>query len=169
MKIMIRIFWSLAAIGMLAAPVVAGDLPVEKINVSKLDQSVSGYNDRSGAGSSTEDRQMELQKEKFMQFAEGKIREMNRNHILSRSRMQINRGPDGLYRALFHEIDDTTLTCQVSRSQSRSIPYVAVLSYQERVYSASCATPDDCRKGQFLPVEVIPNRHIFVYNNGSWQ
>lgn len=169
MNIMTRIILTLAALGMLAMPAVAGDLPAEKINVSKLDPSVSGYSDGGAAGSSTEDRQLELQQAKFMQFAEGKIREMNRNHILSRSRMQINRGKDGLYRALFHEIDDTSLACQVSRSQSKSIPFVAVLSYQERVYSTSCASPDDCRKGQFLPVEVIPNRHIFVYNNGSWQ
>jgi hypothetical protein len=105
-----------------------------------------------------------------MKFAAAKIREMNRNHILSRERMQIKKSPDGSCRAFFHEIDDTSLDCEVSRSKSSSsVPYVAVLSYKEQVYAASCATPDACRQSQFQPVEEIPNRHIFVYNNGSWQ
>jgi hypothetical protein len=83
--------------------------------------------------------------------------------------MRIDKGQDGLYRAFFHEIDDKSMTCQISRSQSRSAPYVAVLSYREQVFSASCTTPEACRLGQFKPVEEIPNRHIFVYSNGSWQ
>jgi hypothetical protein len=150
-------------------PVAAAEPLTGKINVSKLDQSGAAAGFGAGADLAAEDRQLAMQQADFLKFAAVKIREMNRNHILSRSRMQIERRPDGLYRALFHEIDDQSMTCQVSRSQARSAPYVAVLSYQERVYNASCATPDECRNGPFLPVEVIPNRHIFVYKNGSWQ
>jgi len=94
---------------------------------------------------------------------------MNRNHRLSRARMQINKTPDGSYRAVYHQIDDASMACEVSRSQSKSIPFVAVLSYKEQVYAASCPTPEACRQEQFAAVGVIPNRHIFSYSNGSWK
>jgi len=172
MKIMIRIVLTLGALLMLAAPAVADETLPGKISVSKLDTAgaAAGFNDRTAAVLTEEDRQLAIQKANFMKFAAAKIREMNRNHILSRERMQIKKSPDGSCRAFFHEIDDTSLDCEVSRSKSSSsVPYVAVLSYKEQVYAASCATPDACRQSQFQPVEEIPNRHIFVYNNGSWQ
>jgi hypothetical protein len=172
MKIMMRIALTLAALLMLAAPAVAAETLSGKINVSKLDPAEAslGYDDRTAAVPAGEDRQLAMQQASFMKFAAAKIKEMNRNHIMSRARMQISKGPDGSCRALFHEIDDASLTYEVSRSQSSaSIPYVAVLSYKEQVYAASCATPEACRQEQFSPVEEIPNRHIFVYNNGSWQ
>jgi hypothetical protein len=169
MKIMIRIGLLLTLLVLLTTPAVAGESLPGKINVSKLDQAEAA----AGFGASTvlaaEDRQLAMQKADFLKFAAIKIREMNSNHILSRARMQIDKRPDGLYRAFFHEIDDQSMTCQVSRSQSRSAPYVAVLSYKEQVFAASCTTPETCRQGQFNSVEEIPNRHIFVYNNGSWQ
>ena len=115
------------------------------------------------------DRQLEAQRSGFIEFARSRVNEINKNHILSRDRMQIKKGSDGLYRALFHEVDDQSLSIQLSRSTSRGIPYVAVLSYKELVYTATCATPEACRQGPFQPTEVIPNRHIFVYNGGSWQ
>jgi hypothetical protein len=83
--------------------------------------------------------------------------------------MRIDKNPDGSYRAVYHEIDDGSMSCEVSRSQSKSIPYVAVLAYKEQVYSASCPNPDACRSGNFTAAGVIPNRHIFSYRNGSWQ
>jgi hypothetical protein len=159
----------LVALALIATPLLAGEQSVEKINVTKLDQAgvVAGF----GAANLLigEERQLALQQDAFMKFATGKIREMNNSHILSRARMRIEKGTDGLYRAFFHEIDDQSMTCQVSRSQSRSAPYVAVLSYREQVFAASCATPEACRQSQFTPVDEIPNRHIFVFNNGSWQ
>jgi hypothetical protein len=45
---------------------------------------------------------------------------------------------------------------------------VAVLSYREQIYAASCTTPEECARQQFLPVDFIPNRHIFTYSKGSW-
>ena len=169
---MIRIVSTVAALLLLSLPVGAVESLPGKISVSKLDQtwSATGSGDRGGPAPVGEDRQLAVQRANFQTFARVKIQEMNSNHILSRARMRIDKGRDGLYRAFFHEIDDTSLTYQVSRSQSNAaIPFVAVLSYQERIYATSCATPEDCRRGQFVPVEVIPNRHIFVYNNGSWQ
>src|SRR5512137_363250 len=145
MKTMLHIVLTLAALLMLAAPAVAVETLPGKINVSRLDPAAAptGYDDRTSAVLTGEDRQLAMQKASFMKFAASKIQEMNRNHILSRSRMQIDKCPDGLYRAFFHEIDDNSLSCEVSRSQSSaSIPYVAVLSYKEQVYAASCATPE---------------------------
>jgi hypothetical protein len=116
-----------------------------------------------------EERQLESRKADFLKFAEVKLQEMNRNHILSRERMRIEKRSDGGYRASYHQLDDTSMSCQVSRSPTKAAQYVAVLSYKERVYSAACGTPAECRQGNFTPVEVIPNRHIFVYTNGVWQ
>lgn len=115
------------------------------------------------------DRQLEAQRSGFIAFARGRVDEINKNHIHSKARMQIKRGKDGLYRALFHEVDDQSLSVQLSRSSARGTPYVAVLSYRELVYTATGATPEACRQGPFQPTEVIPNRHIFVYKSGSWQ
>lgn len=137
---------------------------VEIIKVSKLETSVA-----LPAVMTAEDRQLELRKADFLKFAEVKLRDMNRNHILSRERMRIQKRSDGSYQASFHQLDDSSMACEVRRSPTKAAPYVAVLSYQERVYAASCGTPAECQQGNFVPVEMIPNRHIFVYKNGAWQ
>lgn len=105
----------------------------------------------------------------FERFARGKVAEMNRNHQLAPARMRIERNGDGSYRALYHQIDENSLASEVSPSSSRTYPYVAVLSYRENVYAATCARPTECRRGPFTQVAVIPNRHIFTYGRGLWQ
>lgn len=118
------------------------------------------------AGSS--DEQLNRRAADFTAFAKMKIQEMNRNLLASREHMQIRRQADGSYRATYHQIDDTSLSCEVSRSRLRTVPYVAVLSYREQIYAASCATSEECVRQQFMPVDFIPNRHIFTYSNGAW-
>ncbi len=105
----------------------------------------------------------------FAGFARAKLQEMNENHLLSRSRMQVTRAANGLYRGLFHELDGSSLSYRVQPSTSDAAQYVAVMSYQEQVYAASCATPEACLQGPFETIAVIPNRHIFIYRDGSWQ
>lgn len=105
----------------------------------------------------------------FSHFARAKVRTLNRNHRLSKSRMQIVKQPDGSYLARYHAIDSASLVCNVRRSKSKSIPYVGVLRYKEKVMEAVGASPADCRSSQFIPVAIIPNRHIFSYKKGSWQ
>ncbi len=105
----------------------------------------------------------------FSKFAKTKVTALNRNHRLSRSRMQIIKQPDGSFLARFHTIDDTSMVCKVRRSKSKTIPFVGVLSFKERVFEAIAASPDDFRKAEFIPVAVIPNRHIFSYKKGRWQ
>ena len=114
------------------------------------------------------DEQLALQKTDFEKFARAKVGQMNRNHALSRERMKISRESDGTYRAIFHEIDTSSLGYEVNRSSSKSIPYVAVLTYREQIYAATGMTADACRKGPFSPVGFIPNRHIFSYSKGTW-
>lgn len=115
-----------------------------------------------------DDPQLALRQADFETFARARLRQMNDHHVLSRARMQITRSGDGLYRALFHQLDDASMACEVRRSSSRTVQFVAVLSYQERVYAADCASPEECRQGSFVAVKAIPNRHIFVYRDGSW-
>ena len=143
-------------------PVAATVPVVEALKVSMLEPTAT-------AVLSPEERQLELRRADFQKFAEGKLRDMNRNHILSRERMRIEKRADGSYKASYHQIDDASMSYQVSRSPTRAAQYVAVLSYKERVYSAACGNPAECRQGEFAPVEVIPNRHIFVFTNGGWQ
>jgi hypothetical protein len=116
-----------------------------------------------------QDDQLDKRKSDFFRFAQAKIREMNRNHVLSRERMQVSKQPDGSYQAKFHQIDDTSMAVEISRSSSKTIPYVAVLTYREEIYAAACPTPAQCRQQQFSPVGYIPNRHIFSYSNGAWK
>lgn len=105
----------------------------------------------------------------FERFARDKVAEMNRNHQMAPARMRIERSADGSYRALYHQIDEETLSSEVSRSSSRTYPFVAVLSYAEKVYAATGPSPEACRRGPFTQVAVIPNRHIFTYGRGLWQ
>ncbi len=105
----------------------------------------------------------------FSNFAKSKVTALNRNHRLSRSRMQIVKQPDGSYRARFHTIDNDSLVCKVRRSKSKSVPFVGVLSFKEKIFEAIAISPEACRKAEFIPVAVIPNRHIFSYKKGRWQ
>ncbi len=105
----------------------------------------------------------------FSRFAKTKISALNRNHRLSKSRMQIVKQPDGTYRAKYHSIDDTSLVCKVRRSKSKSVPFVGVLSFKEKIFEATADSPDAFRQAEFIPVAVIPNRHIFSLKKGSWQ
>jgi hypothetical protein len=105
----------------------------------------------------------------FEIFAREKIQQLNRNHRYARSRMEITKQSDGTYRARYHQIDDTSLGVKVRRSQSKSIPFVGVLSYQEQVFESFASSPDQLKKSSFKVVEVIPNRHIFSYQKGIWK
>lgn len=104
----------------------------------------------------------------FRKFTEEKVMQLNRSHRFSRSRMEITRQPDGSYRARYHHIDDTNLGVKVSRSQSRSIPFVGVLSYSEQVFEAFAKSPEAFSSEIFSIVQIIPNRHIFSYKKGVW-
>ena len=115
------------------------------------------------------DKELASKHAEFSTFAQKKIMELNRNHRLSRSRMQITKQADGSWRAIYHQIDDKTLTAKVRRSQSKTIPYVAVLSYQEQVFEAHSNAPDQFSDEQFAMVQIIPNRHIFSYKKGTWK
>lgn len=114
------------------------------------------------------DKDLALKFTDFERFAKSKVKQLNLNHRFSRSRMEILKQPDGSYRARYHQIDDSTLSVKVRRSQSDSIPYVGVLSYREHVFESSASTPEQLNKSLFAVVEVIPNRHIFCYKKGAW-
>ncbi|MGK2906873.1 MAG: hypothetical protein ACSLFH_11075, partial [Desulfuromonadales bacterium] len=88
----------------------------------------------------------------FENFAKTKVQQLNRNHRFSRSRMQITKQPDGTYRALYHQIDDSTLSVKVRRSQSKSIPFVGVISYTEQVFESSAGAPEQFDKNSFALV-----------------
>jgi hypothetical protein len=104
----------------------------------------------------------------FELFAKAKVQQLNRNHRYSRTRMEVTKLSNGLYRGRYHEIDNSTLSVKVRRSQSSSIPYVGILSYREQVFESSASTPEELDRGSFAIVEVIPNRHIFSYQKGTW-
>ncbi len=104
----------------------------------------------------------------FKKFAKTKVQHLNRNHQFSRSRMQIKKKQNGLYCARFHKIDDSSLKFRVRRSKSKTIPYVGILSYQEKVFEALGSSPAECKRGDFAAVAVTPNKHIFSFKKGAW-
>lgn len=104
----------------------------------------------------------------FESFAKQKVVQLNSNHRLSRSRMEVVKQADGTYRARYHEIDTASLGFKVRRSQSRTVPFVGVLSYSEQVFESTAASPGLFDKSRFDVVQVIPNRHIFSFQKGHW-
>ncbi|WP_147820070.1 hypothetical protein [Salidesulfovibrio onnuriiensis] len=115
------------------------------------------------------DEELAARHKEFRSFARLKIGALNRNHRFSRSRMLIEQQADGSWKARYHQIEQATMTCQVRRSKSKSVPYVGVLSYKESIYESTGASPAECKKGTFEAVRVIPNKHIFCYKKGGWK
>lgn len=105
----------------------------------------------------------------FTKFARVRARSLERNHRMARSRMQIIKKADGSYVARYHAIDMDSIVTKVSRSQSKTIPFVGVMRFCELVMEATAESPAACRAAKFTPVTVIPNRQIFSYRKGSWQ
>jgi hypothetical protein len=114
------------------------------------------------------DKELSRRGADFEKFVKLKVGELNRNLRYSRDRMEVQRLADGSYRARFHEIDPTSLRLKVKRSQSRSIPYVGVLSYREQVFETLATAPNQFKRARFDVVQIIPNRHIFSYRKGHW-
>ena len=105
----------------------------------------------------------------FEVFAKTKVKQLNRNHIFSPSRMEITKQADGTYLARYHQIDDSSMSVKVRRSQSGVIPYVGILSYREQVFESTARSPEQFDESLFTVVQVIPNRHIFSYQKGAWK
>lgn len=145
---------------LLTLPALAGDVSDQvsyaKVNAPKVQENV--FKDKDLASKNAD----------FQGFAKVKVQQLNRNHKFSRSRMEITKQPDGTYRARYHQIDDSSLGATVRRSQSKSIPYVGILSYKEQVFESTANSPDQFKQSSFAVVEVIPNRHIFSYQKGGW-
>ncbi|WP_316897392.1 hypothetical protein [Pseudodesulfovibrio indicus] len=105
----------------------------------------------------------------FEKFAKTRAQALNRNHRLSRQRMLITKQPDGSYLARYHAIDIDSISTKVSRSKSKTIPFVGVMRFQEMIMEAVGNSPELCRTAHFKPVSAIPNRQIFSYKKGTWQ
>lgn len=118
--------------------------------------------------SANQDKKLAEKHADFEDFAHSKVKQLNRNHKFSRSRMLITKQSDGTYLARYHQIDDSSLKVKVMRSKSNSIPFVGIISYKEQVLESSAGAPEDFDKNHFAVVKIIPNRHIFSYQKGTW-
>jgi hypothetical protein len=105
----------------------------------------------------------------FSKFARVRARSLDRNHRMARTRMQITKQADGSYRARYHAIDMDSIVTKVRRSSSKSVPFVGVMRFCELVMEATAESPAACKKAEFKPVTVIPNRQIFSFRKGAWQ
>jgi hypothetical protein len=157
---MCKIFLIVAMTAFIAGPVFAG----QKTSKGTFKAPKEGVSSQILVG----DDALVAMNDSFQKFAKTKVRNLNRNHKFSRSRMQVKKQRNGLYCARFHKIDDSSLKFKVRRSKSKSVPYVGILSYQEKVFEALGSTPEECKKGKFNAVSVIPNKHIFSYKKGAW-
>ena len=147
MKQVVRMFLVTAVSILLAGPAMAGQQQSQRVGDSE---------------------KLAAMHASFQEFAKNKIQRLNYNHQFSRTRMQIEKRPNGLYCARFHQIDDGSLAFQVRPSKSKKIPYVGILSYQEKVFQALGSSPDECKNGKFSAVSIIPNKHLFSYTKGAW-
>jgi len=114
------------------------------------------------------DKKLAEKYDDFETFAHSKVKQLNRNHKFSRSRMLITKQSDGTYTARYHKIDDSSLKVKVMRSKSNSIPFVGIISYREQILESSAVAPEEFDENQFAVVKIIPNRHIFSYKKGTW-
>ncbi len=151
-----------AAIVMFALPALAEGTASVKVSFVDIDPAAA-------QAKVLKTQALALKRLEFEQFAKTKVRQLNKNHIFSRSSMEITKQSDGTYRARYHQIDDATMAVKVRRSQSGAIPYVGVLSYQEKILESTASTLEQLDKGSFAVVKIIPNRHIFSYQKGSWK
>lgn len=145
-----------------ALPVVAGGTTPTKVSFADVDPA-----DAQAKGLKV--KSLALKRLDFELFAKSKVKQLNRNHRFSRPRMEVTKRPDGKYRARYHQIDDSTMSIKVRRSQSGSIPYVGILSYREQVFESIANSVEQLKQGSFAVVQVIPNRHIFSYSKGVWK
>jgi len=118
--------------------------------------------------SATPDKKLEEKYADFENFAHSKVKQLNRNHKFSRTRMLVTKQADGTYLARYHQIDDASLKVKVMRSKSNSIPFVGIISYKEQVLECCAENPKKFNDSQFAVVKIIPNRHIFSYKKGTW-
>jgi hypothetical protein len=160
MKIVSKIALVTVVFSLLSLPVVAAEV-MDYVSYAKV-------NPPEVMSPVDKDKDLARKFSDFENFAKTKVQQLNRNHRFSRSRMEITKQPDGTYRARYHQIDDSTLSVKVRRSQSKSIPFVGVLSYTEQVFESFAKAPEQFDKTSFAVVEVIPNRHIFSYRKGAW-
>ncbi|MEZ7198490.1 hypothetical protein [Pseudodesulfovibrio karagichevae] len=105
----------------------------------------------------------------FSRFARVRAQSMDRNHRMTRAHMQIIKQADGSYLARYHAIDMDSIVTKVSRSSSKTVPFVGVMRFCELIMEATAESPAACKKAEFKPVTVIPNRQIFSFRKGSWQ
>ncbi|WP_319583202.1 hypothetical protein [uncultured Pseudodesulfovibrio sp.] len=105
----------------------------------------------------------------FSKFARVRAKSLDRNHRMARTRMQIIKQDDGSFLARYHAIDMDSIVTKVSRSSSKTVPFVGVMRFCELVMEATAESPAACKKAKFSPVTVIPNRQIFSFRKGAWQ
>ena len=160
MDIVVKCSLLVALFFSLASTAVAGDV-LDQVSYVKVNPPAVQEN-------VFKDKDLASKNADFQGFAKAKVEQLNRNHRYSRTRMEITKQPDGTYRARYHQIDDSSLGVIVRRSQSKSIPFVGILSYQEQVFESIANSPDQFEHSSFAVVEVIPNRHIFSYQKGHW-
>lgn len=145
-----------------ALPVVAGSTTSTKVSFADIDPA-------DAQAKVLETQALALKRLDFEIFAKSKVQQLNRNHRFSRPRMEVTKRSDGKYRARYHLIDDSSMSVKVRRSQSGSIPYVGILSYQEQVFESIANSVEQLNQGSFAVVQVVPNRHIFSYSKGVWK
>lgn len=147
MKSLVQVFTVVVIVFLFALPAASSDAP---------------------ANGMSSDNELMVRLAEFENFARTKVKQLDRNHINSRSHMKVTRLSDGTYRARYHKIDDTTMKVKVRRSQSSSAPYVGIITYKEQVLESSARAPEEFEPAMFAVVEIIPNRHIFSFRKGTW-
>lgn len=162
MKVVLEVTMIIIAISTLTMPAVAEVTSSDKFSLASVDP-------LDAQEKALKTQALALKRLEFELFAKEKVKQLNQNHIFSRSRMEIIKQEDGTYRARYHQIDDSTMGVEVSSSQSTSIPYVGVLSYREQVLESTVSTLEQLNQNSFSVVRIIPNRHIFSYQKGAWK
>ncbi|MBG0790709.1 MAG: hypothetical protein H0S80_09455 [Desulfovibrionaceae bacterium] len=96
-------------------------------------------------------------------------------HLLpSRRKPRIEQMSDGSYKAVYFMRRQYLDEERNGRGELFTVTkekhgYSGTFRFVEVVYESHGSTPEECRRGEFLPKIRRPNAQIFCYTNGSWQ
>lgn len=97
-------------------------------------------------------------------------------HLLpSRRKPRIVKNPDGTYKAVYFmrrqylDEERNAYAKNLFEVTKEKHGYSGTFRFVEVVYEAHGKTPDECKKGRFVPKVKRPNAQIFSFTNGTWR
>lgn len=143
---------------------------VETASVPKGDTQSPGRSALSAANKDLARKQQQLVKSALQWMATA-----NTHLLPSRRKPRIEKQPDGSFKAVYfmrrQYLDEEINPArgELFEVTKEKHGYSGTFRFVEVVYESLGATPEECRRGEFIPKYRRPNAQIFCYTKGRWQ